>query len=96
MRSDIAITLFNNKTMKKITKEELQKMELKPTKRQTLARTYILRMQPGDIILIERHEWTWKKHKPSVIANEIAKRKRWKLTCNELTDGTGWVIERLK
>jgi len=82
--------------MKKLTKEELQKMELKPTQRQTLARTYILRMQPGDIILIERHEWTWKKHKPSVIANEIAKRKRWKLTCNELTDGTGWVIERLK
>jgi hypothetical protein len=82
--------------MKKLTKEEALRIPVKPHVRHNIVRAYLLNMQPGDIILIERHEWKWKRHSPSVMTNEIAKRKRWKFTCNTAMDGTGWVIERLK
>jgi hypothetical protein len=82
--------------MKKLTKEEAQRIPRKPVGRNTLVRTYLLNMQPGDIIFLERHEWTWQSHQPSYICHEVARTKRWRFTCEQALDKSGWVIERVK
>ena len=82
--------------MKKLTKAESAAIPQRPNTRSTLVRVYIQAMQPGDIIMIEKHEWTWKRHNPGYICNQLRKQKRWKFTCNKILDGSGWVVERLK
>jgi hypothetical protein len=82
--------------MKRLTKEEALRIPKKPVGRATLLRTYLLNMQPGDIIFLEPHEWRWKTHPPSYICRELERTNRWKFTCDRALDKSGWVIERVK
>ena len=82
--------------MKKLSKEEAANIQTKPAGRSSMARTYLLGMEVGDIILLERKDWKQKKRKPSTYCRELERStgRQWK--CDTALDGSGWVIERLK
>ena len=82
--------------MKKLTREEAQNISTRPAGRSSLARTYILCMKVGDIILLERKDWKQKFRKPSTFCRILEKQTNRKWKCDTALDGTGWVIERLK
>lgn len=82
--------------MKKLTKEEAKGIITKPAGRSSLARTYILDMEVGDIIFLERKDWRQRHRQPSTFCKMLERKygRNWK--CDTALDGTGWVIERLK
>lgn len=82
--------------MKKLTKEEAKLLPKGPTGYYSPIRAYLLAMEPGEIILLEKKDWTRKTQTPFTYCNWLSKRtgKGWK--CERLIDKSGWVIERVK
>ncbi|MBP9153162.1 MAG: hypothetical protein KBF73_12830 [Flavobacteriales bacterium] len=82
--------------MKKLTREEANNISTRPAGRGSIARTYLLTMNVGDIILLETKDWKWKSRKPSTFCRRLEKEtgRQWK--CDTALDGSGWVIERIK
>lgn len=82
--------------MKKLTKEEAEKISTRPAGRSSMARTYLLGMKVGDIILLERKDWNQKYRQPSTFCRILEKQTKRQWKCDTALDGTGWIIERLK
>jgi hypothetical protein len=82
--------------MKKLTKEEAQHIRTRPTGRSSPARTYILSMEVGDIILLEKKDWNQKYRQPSTFCRILERKTNRQWKCEAALDGSGWVIERLK
>jgi len=82
--------------MKKLTREEAQLMDKRPFTRACMARIYLMNMQPGDIILLERKDWTRKHHPPTTLIYQIERKEKREYKCDILANRTGWIIERLK
>ncbi|MCG3166759.1 MAG: hypothetical protein POELPBGB_02541 [Bacteroidia bacterium] len=83
--------------MKKLTPEELDKMELKPPGRVGYVRSAIVNMKPGEILLIEPKDWKWKDKWPDTLCKRIEqKHKDMKLKVSIAMDKSGWVVVREK
>ncbi|MCB0755874.1 MAG: hypothetical protein H6603_07110 [Flavobacteriales bacterium] len=82
--------------MKKLSKEEAASIATKPPGRSSVVRSYLLGMEVGDIILLEKKDWKQRKRKPSTYCRELERKsgRQWK--CETALDGSGWVIERVK
>lgn len=81
--------------MKKLTREDLEKMQLKPSGRVGYLRSVIVNMKPGDIILIEPKDWKWKDKWPDTLCKRIEqKHKGMKLSTSRALDNSGWVVIR--
>jgi len=61
-----------------------------------MTRTYLMGMEVGDIILLERKDWKQKKRKPSTYCRQLERSTDRKWKCDTALDGSSWVIERLK
>ncbi|MCB9185927.1 MAG: hypothetical protein H6601_04195 [Flavobacteriales bacterium] len=82
--------------MKKLSKEEARNINTKPTGRSSLARSYILKMEVGDIILLEKSDWKQRYRMPSTYCRMLARQTNRQWKCETALDGRGWVIERVK
>ncbi len=83
--------------MKFITKEEKDAMVIEPKYRQSPLRTMLQRLEIGEIIYIESHEWTLKSAKPSYLCRRLEAKSDKRFECEEvLSPGSGWVITRWK
>jgi hypothetical protein len=82
--------------MKKLTKDEADKLFKGPQGFYSPTRAYLLAMNVGEVILLEKSDWPRKTQTPFTYCNWLGKRtgRLWK--CEPLVDKTGWVIERLK
>lgn len=82
--------------MKKLSKEQAKNIPTRPPGRNSMVRIYLMNMEVGDIILLEKKDWKQKKRQPSTYCRELERRtgRAWK--CETALDGSGWVIERLK
>jgi hypothetical protein len=82
--------------MRKLTREEAQKIKAKPEGRSNYLRGVLLNMEVGEIVLIEPVDWTQQYRKPSTYCLELGRKtgRVWK--CVTALDGSGWVIERVK
>jgi len=82
--------------MKRITKAEADQMVKRPDGRLTYARGLLITMKVGEVILLERKDWTRKWQVPSTFCKWLGRETTGAWKCETLMDGTGWVIERLK
>jgi len=82
--------------MKKITNEEFSTLALKLENRNHPVRDYLLQLQTGEILQVNRNEWKWRTKSPSFICRSIERKTTRRFDCFKLTDGTGWVIKRTK
>lgn len=82
--------------MKKLTESEAQAIITKPPGRVSYIRAMLLDMKPGDIFLIEKKEWNWKKKTPTAMCRRLEQRTALKFDCRRALDGSGWVVKRLK
>lgn len=89
-------SLENEWMMKKLSKEEAEKIRTRPSGRGSYAYKVLMAMRVGEIILLERKDWTWKSRKPGTYCKWLERKKNRKWNCAEAVDGSGWVIERVK
>ena len=82
--------------MKKLTKEEAEQIRTKPNGRMSRTRMYLLTMQPGEIILLERADWKQRTQVPHTYCMQLGRKTKRQWTCATTVDGRGWVIERVK
>ena len=80
--------------MKKLTKEEASKLILKKGS-STPVRTAIMHMAVGEILQIERQEWTQSKG-PGQMLTRLSKRTGMEFKLNTIANDGGWIVERVK
>lgn len=81
--------------MKKLTKEEAEKIITNVSGNSSLLRNTMLAMKTGEIILVEPKDWKWKTKTPSTMCRRLERGSSLKFTCKEAVDGSGWLIERI-
>ena len=86
---------LNLQTMKKLTQEEADAIKVLPPGKKTLLRVTLLSMGVGEIVLIEPHEWTWKRQPLSTYCRRLEKLNKRRFDCKKAVDGTGWVVKRV-
>ena len=80
--------------MKKITKEEAEQLEYR-IGTSTVVRTAVMHMQPGELLLIERKDWT-QRNGPGQMLKRISDKTQWKFVLKALANGSGWIVERIE
>ncbi len=81
--------------MKKLTEAEFNAMRLKPAGKTSYARNMLFNMQPGEIILLEKQDWT-QKRPPTQLINRLNKKTGRKYSLLKSLDKPGWVVVREK
>lgn len=83
--------------MQKITQEEMDKIEFKTRGQHYKSVLYLEleKLQIGEIIKIEKHEW--KKPVINLISNisNIGKSLKVKFIFRTIVDGSGWIVKRI-
>ncbi len=82
--------------MKKLTREEADRIEVRPDARTSFANNIFINMKPGDIILLEPKDWKQKNRAPSTFLRRYERKSGKKFTSTKPLDGSGWIIERVK
>ena len=81
--------------MKKITKEEAAKLQTKVGS-SSAVRTAVVHLKVGEILLIEKADWTQKKG-PGQMLSRLAKKTGMEFKLQTVdSDGGGWIVERVK
>lgn len=80
--------------MKKITKEEKEKMLVQGRGRSSPVMSMLQAMKVGEILFVEKNDWKWQRG-PGTICKRLEKNYGLKFKCNKVLDGSGWVIERM-
>jgi hypothetical protein len=80
--------------MRKLTREEADKLMLRKGS-SSAVRTAVLHLQPGEILMIEKHDWK-QKNGPGQMCSRITKSTGMIFTVSALASGEGWVVERVK
>ena len=80
--------------MKKLTREEADKIPRKPPGRSSYVRNILINMKVGDIVLIEPQDWGWKSKLPSALTKYIESNSAMRFKCEQALDKSGWVVER--
>lgn len=81
---------------KKISAAEAQALGVVPLKRRHHIRNMIETLQPGELLHITRHDFTWKKRTPSYFCNQITKATERKFAVMKARNNQGWVVERVE
>ena len=81
-------------SMKKLTKEEAEKIMLKGSGRSSPVMSMLQGMKAGEILFVERIDWNWKRG-PGILCKRLENTRGMKFTCKKALDGSGWVIERV-
>lgn len=84
--------------MKALTPEEKATFTTSPLQKQSPVRVMLMNMKPGDIMLIEVHEWKWKSATPGYLCRRVEEKKPgWKFICeNAFAPQKGWIVTRVK
>ena len=80
--------------MKKITKEEAAKLQTKVGS-SSAVRTAVVHLQVGEILLIEKADWTQQKG-PGQMLSRLTERTKQRYKLSALADGSGWLVERVE
>jgi hypothetical protein len=79
--------------MKKISKEEAESLIVSPHGYGMPVRKAILTLKPGEYLVVERKDWTWKTQSPITYVNRMSKKiKKRKFECKQIADGSGWLV----
>lgn len=81
--------------MKKLNRKQMDGMVLKPMGRASKARAFVMALEPGEGMLLERADWEAKVVGPTRMLRDVEKKTGRKYSCAVVVDGSGWVIERL-
>ena len=84
----------NTETMKKITKEEAEKLQTKLGS-STVVRTEVTFMKVGEVLIIEKRDWTQKKG-PGQMLQRVTEKTKQRYTLKTLADESGWLVERIE
>ena len=80
--------------MKKITKEEAEKMLLQGKGRSSPVMSMLQAMKVGEILFVESKEWKWQRG-PGTMCKRLEQKYGLFFKCAKVVDGSGWVIERI-
>jgi len=81
--------------MKKLTKQDVERIGTKPPGRASKVRIIVSNMLLDEIVLLERTEWKEANRAPSVMLRKLEKQYKRKFTCAKALDGSGWIVERV-
>ena len=79
--------------IKKITRTALADINRRPLGKKHPVRLAIEQLQAGEIISIDRTDFTWKGHTPKLITNQISRRTGATFAVSWLSDKSGWIVE---
>lgn len=82
--------------MRVLTEEEAAKIPSKPIGKHSRARIILLKMKPGEVILLEKSDWNRKYKSPSELISRMRKTDKVDFTIETALDGSGWIIRRVK
>lgn len=82
--------------MRRISKKEAEKLKTQVNGKRSRVRAEIESLEVGEIMLLERKDWTQPTHSPTRMVKQVETAMKRKYTCARLIDGTGWLIERLE
>lgn len=82
--------------MKKLTKEEVEKLGQKPNGRVSVARAAVSNMDIDEYLLLEPKEWKNQNRAPSVMLRKVEKEQGKKFTCHKTMNGAGWIVHRIE
>ena len=82
--------------MRKLTEEDVNNIAAKPSGKISIARSHLISMKIGDIILLEKSEWNNKSNSPTELIRRMRKEDKMDFSCHTALDGSGWIIRRLK
>ena len=80
--------------MKKLTKEEVEQLGVKPNGRVSVVRAAISNMAIDEYLLLEHKEWKNQNRAPSVVLRKVEKEQKKKFTCHKAMTGAGWIVHR--
>ncbi len=80
--------------MKKISKEEAAKLTFK-IGTSSAVRTAVVHLQPGEVLVIEKHDWQQVKG-PGQMIQRVTERTKQKYVLKILADNSGWLVERIE
>jgi hypothetical protein len=79
-----------------ISKEEAGAMPLLPFGRKHAVRILIEGLQPGQVLRIDRSDFTWKRKTPGIVCRVVSKATKAKFRVFKLPNNSGWVVERVE
>ncbi len=83
--------------MKKITESEALAIITKPVGRVSHLRSMLLNLKPGEYLLVDKKDFTWKRKTPSVMCRRLeADNSTLKFDCKRALDGSGWLVKRIR
>jgi hypothetical protein len=82
--------------MKKISAEEVEKIMTKPAGYGSLVRKALFSLKPGEGLIIENKDWTWKSQTPGTYCKRLSKQGEAQFEANRIIDGSGWLAKRIK
>lgn len=80
--------------MKKLNKEEAKDLMILRQGRLTSVHINLLKLQPGEALIIEKGIDWLTKNPPYDIIRKVAKQQNWRFTYGRTADGTGWIVKR--
>ena len=81
--------------MKFLTPEEADALNPLPLGNKNKVRIAIEAMQPGDILYVEKADFTWKNRTPNTFCKRLEKHGKGKFEVTQIK-GEGWVVKRLE
>ena len=82
--------------MRKLTEDEARNIPSKKTGKQSYARVLLMKMEIGDIILLENKDWKQRSNAPTELIRRMRKPTMRDYSCETALNGSGWIIKRLK
>ena len=77
-----------------MSKKEASQMKTSKNRYRSVVRAEIEAMEVGQVMLLERAEWTRKSQSPTTLVLDICRSTKRTYTCERLIDNSGWLIER--
>ena len=82
--------------MRQLTEEEAKAIFSKPLGKMSRARAILMRMQVGEIILLEHSDWTQRRNGPDRLIRLLRQAEKRDYTIDIAMDRSGWIIKRIK
>ncbi|MEK6616244.1 MAG: hypothetical protein AABZ32_09060 [Bacteroidota bacterium] len=82
--------------MRKITKEEAENLPIKGKGRASYLHSMILNMKPGDILVVEQGDISWKRGVSPLVRYIQRHHSKRRYTCKKIENGQGWLVTREK
>jgi hypothetical protein len=81
--------------MKKISADEAANLPTRPSGYASAVRIALLSLKPGEYLVIEKKDWSWKSQTPCNYCRRLEKETNNRFHCEHILDGSGWLVKKI-